>query len=137
MRRVVPLLVLLAALGGRGLVELPAQPRQGSGGAAALPGLRGRPISSPSRGAYEAEIEALERALRGGARPRPRRRPARASSSPSRCSDFERASARGRAIRDAGGDLAEREAALADVRTEQARRRVDPTQVFLHRLLTF
>ena len=51
--------------------------------------------------------------------------------------DFEKAAARGRAIRSAGGDLSETEAALADIKAEQALRRQDPKDVFLRRLLTF
>jgi hypothetical protein len=51
--------------------------------------------------------------------------------------DYERASARGRAIRDAGGDLAEREATLGLIRQEQSKRGGDPTQIFLRRLTTF
>lgn len=54
-----------------------------------------------------------------------------------RVADFERAATRGRAIRDAGGDLAEREAALRDIEAEQAKRGQDPTQLFLRRLLGF
>jgi hypothetical protein len=50
--------------------------------------------------------------------------------------DYERASERGRAIRDAGGDLAEREATLALIRQEQSKRGGDPTQIFLRRLTT-
>lgn len=50
--------------------------------------------------------------------------------------EFERASAHGRAVRDAGGDLAEREATLAAIQLEQGKRGGDPTQIFLKRLLS-
>ena len=135
MRRVVQVLVLLAALGAggwwnyqRNLAKEAAEPR-------------------PLRGYAEADLESLARAYQAEIDSHARRYAAeKASPAPAARSgqllgeqvqEFERASARGRAIRDAGGDLAEREAALADVRKEQARRRVDKTQVFLHRLLTF
>jgi hypothetical protein len=54
-----------------------------------------------------------------------------------RVREFERASSRGQAIRQAGSALSTHEATLADIRAEQARRRVDPMQVLLRRLLTF
>jgi hypothetical protein len=134
MRRIVQLLAVLAVLGAggwwnyqRNLAKEAAEPRPFRGYAEAdLVSLQG---------AYEAEIASLER------------RYAAAKSSKAavptgqllgeQVRDFERASARSRTIRDAGGDLSEREAALADVRAEIARRRVDATQVFLRRLLTF
>lgn len=134
MRRIVQLLALLAVLGAggawnyqRNVAKEAAEPRPYRGYADAdLVSLKG---------AYEAEITALER----------RYASAKSSKAPApagrllgeQVRDFERASARGRTIRDAGGDLSEREAALSDVRAEIARRRLDPTQVFLRRLLTF
>jgi hypothetical protein len=134
MRRIVRLLAVLAVLGAAGawnyqrnVAKEASEPRPFRGYADAdLVSLQG---------AYEAEIAALER----------RYAAAKSSQAPApkgqllgeQVRDFERASARGRTIRDAGGDLSEREAALADVRAEIARRRVDPTQVFLRRLLTF
>jgi hypothetical protein len=54
-----------------------------------------------------------------------------------RVREFERASDRGQAIRQAGSALSTHEAALADIHAEQASRRVDPMQVLLRRLLTF
>lgn len=51
--------------------------------------------------------------------------------------DFEKAASRGRAIRAAGGDLSETEAALKDIQAEQTLRRQDPKDVLLRRLLTF
>jgi hypothetical protein len=51
--------------------------------------------------------------------------------------DFDQASARSKAVRDAGAEASMKEAALADVRKEQARRRQDPMQVHLRRLTTF
>ena len=51
--------------------------------------------------------------------------------------EFEKASQRGRAIRDAGGDLSVREAALRDVKRELGTRGVNAQEVFLRRLLTF
>jgi hypothetical protein len=134
MRRVVQLFALLAVLGAggwwnyqRNLAKEAAEPR-------------------PFRGYADADLvslaEAYETEIETGSR---RYAAAKSSSAPAgqgqllgeQVKDFERASARGRAIRDAGGDLSEREAALADVRTEMARRRVDKTEVFLRRLLTF
>jgi hypothetical protein len=50
---------------------------------------------------------------------------------------FEQASARTKAVRGAGAELSMKEAALADVRAEQARRGEDPLQVHLRRLLSF
>lgn len=84
------------------------------------------------RTAYEAEIEGL--AARYDSR---KAQPYQAGGGQliaEQVREFERAAARGRAIRDAGGDLAEREAALADVKREQAKRGGDPTQIFLKRL---
>lgn len=135
MRRVVQLLALLAALGGvgfwnyqRNVAKEAAEPRP-------LRGYAEADLVSLAA-AYEAEIAVLEQRYEV-------RKSSPAPEAPSgqllgdKVRDFERASARGRAIRGAGGDLAEQEAALVDVREELARRRVDPTQVFLHRLLTF
>jgi hypothetical protein len=134
MRRAVQLLALLAALGAggwwnyqRNLAKEAAEPRPFRAYADA-------DLVSLSE-AYETEIESSER----------RYAAAKSSAAPTangkllgeQVKDFERASARGRAIRDAGGDLSEREAALADVRAEMGRRREDKTQVFLRRLLTF
>ena len=87
--------------------------------------------------AYEREVAALERATarearrgrwRAEGRPAPRSRPMRA---------FEQVSARTQAVRGAGGELSMKEATLADVRAEQARRRGNPLQVHLRRLTTF
>jgi len=50
---------------------------------------------------------------------------------------YEQASARGLAVRGLGGALSMKEAALADVREEQARRREPPHAAHLRRLLTF
>ena len=50
---------------------------------------------------------------------------------------FEQVSARTQAVRGAGAELSMKEATLADVRAEQARRREDPLQVQLRRLTTF
>jgi hypothetical protein len=50
---------------------------------------------------------------------------------------FEQVNARSEAVRGLGGELSLKEAALADVRAEQARRNVDPMQVHLRRLFTF
>lgn len=86
------------------------------------------------REAYESEIEAL------GARYQSQKKePYQARSGQllgDQVREFERASQRGRAIRDAGGDLAEREATLDDIRLEQSKRGGDPTQIFLKRLLS-
>jgi hypothetical protein len=134
MRRVVQLLALLAVVGAggwwnyqRNLAKEAAEPRPFRGYAEA-------DLVSLSE-AYETEIETSARryaAAKSSAAPA-----AKGQLFGEQVKDFERASARGRAIRDAGGDLSEREAALADVRTELARRREDKTRVFLRRLLTF
>jgi hypothetical protein len=84
--------------------------------------------------AYEGEIAALQKRYQAR-----KAEPYRAGSGPligDQVREFERASARGRAIRDAGGDLAEREATLADIDLELSRRGGDPTQIFLNRLLS-
>jgi hypothetical protein len=51
--------------------------------------------------------------------------------------EFEKAAQRGRAIRDAGGDLSEREATLRDIKTELGKRGGNAQEIFLRRLLTF
>lgn len=135
MKRLFPLLVVLAALGAggwwnyqRNLAKENLEPRPfrayAEGDLAAL------------AGAYETEIAGLTRRYEAQ---KSSQAPAPGSGQllGEQVRDFERASARGRAIRDAGGDLAVREAALAEVRAEQARRREDPTRVLLRRLLTF
>jgi hypothetical protein len=133
-RRLMPLLVLLAALGAggywnyqRNLAKENAEPR-------------------PFRGYGEAELRALADAYQAEVQAHQKRYDAARASERTegggqlldeKVRAFERASARGRTIRDAGGDLAEREAALADVRKELARRGGSPLQLHLKRLLTF
>jgi hypothetical protein len=133
-RRLMPLLVLLAALGAggywnyqRNLAKENAEPR-------------------PFRGYSEADLQSLVAAYQGEVQTHQKRyEAARATERregqgqllDEKVRDFERASARSQAIRAAGGDLAEREAALADLRKELARRSVSPLQVHLKRLLTF
>jgi hypothetical protein len=51
--------------------------------------------------------------------------------------EFEKAAQRGRAIRDAGGDLSEREATLRDIKAELGTRGGSAQDIFLRRLLTF
>lgn len=86
--------------------------------------------------AYEREVKALE------ARYRASRDAAPAAGREGQLLDetvraFEQASARTQAVRGAGADLSMKEAALADVRAEQARRAEDPLQVHLRRLTAF
>jgi hypothetical protein len=86
--------------------------------------------------AYEREVAALETRYRaqrdaGGAAP------AGGPLLGEKVRAFEQVSARTQAVRGLGGELSMKEAALADVRAEQARRGVDPLQVHLKRLLTF
>jgi hypothetical protein len=50
--------------------------------------------------------------------------------------EFERAAKRGEAIRDASGDLSEREATLRDIKAELATRGGNAQEIFLRRLLT-
>lgn len=86
------------------------------------------------RGAYEAEIEKLS--ARYEAR---KQQPYEAQGGQllgDQVREYDRASARGRAIRDAGGDLSESEATLDAIRVEQSRRGGDATQIFLKRLLS-
>jgi len=86
--------------------------------------------------AYEREVAALEtryratRAADGGA-------PKGGQLLDETVRAFEQVSARSQAVRGAGAELSMKEATLADVRAEQARRREDPLQVQLRRLTTF
>ena len=83
--------------------------------------------------AYEDEIRTLETRYQARKAEPYQERPGQLLGEQLR--EYERASARGRAIRGAGGDLAEREAALRDIELEQSRRGGDPTRIFLKRLL--
>jgi hypothetical protein len=101
----------------------------------------------PLRGYDEAELAALAKAYEGELKTLEARyrakRDARAPGGQEgelldeKVRAFERASARTQAVRGAGAELSMKEAALADVRAEQARRREDPGQVHLRRLLSF
>ena len=51
--------------------------------------------------------------------------------------EFEKASQRGQAIRNAGSALATREAALRDIESELSTRGGSAQEIFLRRLLTF
>lgn len=86
------------------------------------------------RSAYEAEIEKL--AARYQARKQQDYEAKDRQLLGDQVREYERASARGRAIRDAGGELSMAEATLDAIRVEQSRRGGDPTQIFLKRLLS-
>lgn len=87
-------------------------------------------------GAYEAEVAALDARYRA-------RRDAEGGAQPGgellgeTVRAFEQVSARTAAVRGAGAELSMKEAALADIRAEQARRGEDPVRVHLRRLFTF
>ena len=86
--------------------------------------------------AYEREVKALEaryRSQRDAKAPAPKG----GQLLDETVRAFEQVNARSEAVRGLGGELSLKEAALAEVRAEQARRGVDPMQVHLHRLLTF
>jgi hypothetical protein len=86
--------------------------------------------------AYEEEVKALDtryRATRDAA-PAPQREGQLLDET---VRAFDHASARSKAVRDAGAEVSMKEAALAEVRAEQARRRQDPLQVHLRRLTSF
>jgi hypothetical protein len=85
--------------------------------------------------AYESEIKAAggryeaEKSVRHEARNR--------QYADQQMQEFEKASQRGQAIRNAGGALATREAALRDIERELGTRGGNAQEVFLRRLLTF
>jgi hypothetical protein len=85
--------------------------------------------------AYEAEIQAAggryesEKSVRHETRDR--------QYADEQMKEFEKASQRGQAIRNAGGALATREAALRDIERELGTRGGSAQDIFLRRLLTF
>jgi hypothetical protein len=133
-RRLALLVVLLAALAAGGAWNYQRNLAREEAQAGPYHGYRDDQLAALAK-AYEAEIQAHSRRYEARkAAPPPE---ARGQLLDEQVRDFERANARGRAIRDAGGDLAEREATLREIRAEQARRGEDPTQVLIRRLTTF
>jgi hypothetical protein len=133
-RRLALLAVVLAALGGAGFWNYQRNLAQEEAQAGPYRAYADAQLAALAE-AYEGEIETHQRryeAAKGAPSPE-----ARGRLLDEQVRDFERANARGRAIRAAGGDLAAREATLREIRKEQARRSEDPTQVLLRRLTTF
>lgn len=133
-RRLALLAVLLAALGGGGFWNYQRNLVREEAEAGPYHAYSDDQLAA-LRKAYEGEI-AAHRQRYAASKAAPRQE-ARGQLLDEQVRDYERASARGRAIRDAGGDLAEREATLALIREEEAKRGGDPTQIFLRRLTTF
>jgi hypothetical protein len=133
-RRLAILAILLAALAGGGWWNYQRNLAREAAAAGPYHGYSDEQLAALAK-AYEGEIEAHRRRYEASqASPRAE---ARGQLLDEQVRDFERANARGRAIRDAGGDLAEREATLREIHREQSRRGEDPTQVLLRRLTTF
>lgn len=133
MKRFGMLLVLLAALAGAGAWNFKRNLEREAKEAGPFASYSDDQLAA-LRGGYEAEVAGLE--SRYQARKAQPHQAGDAKFIAEQVKEFERAAARGRAIRSAGGDLAEREAALADIRKEQAKRGGDPTEIFLRRLLS-